>query len=154
MSGLSRAPWQQQWCFRSTETAEDNLQSNQTYWISWINRLVIRLFKAILLFIACSLWLGKMGVGNALQGVWCVLVRAGVCAEPQTVQWKWAAARVVTSLMPFFQVLSEQHSARADKLARSLQCTNKLMSALHYGCLQMNLGIGVSHLPSSQHFCC
>lgn len=53
------------------------------------------------------------------------------------------------SMNHFFQELSEQHSARTDTFARSLQCSNKLMSALHYGHLQMNLGTEVFQLPSS-----
>lgn len=56
------------------------------------------------------------------------------------------------SLTLSFQVLSAQRSAWADKLARSLQCTDKLMSALGYGCLQINLRIGIFQLQSSQQF--
>lgn len=53
------------------------------------------------------------------------------------------------SLTLSFQVLSALHSAWLDKLARGLQSTNKLMPALRYGCLQINLKITVSLLISS-----
>lgn len=49
-------------------------------------------------------------------------------------------------------MLSAQHSAWADILARSLQCTNKLMSAWCYGCLQTNSRINLLQLQSFHSF--